>query len=346
MKLSKHYINIGFLIASCCLVSCKDPVNTTIEPNTNAQTKSKPSVSVPAFNTDSAFNSIKTQVSFGPRVPNTNGHEACKKYMIAALKTYGCTVTEQNYTVKAYDNKMLKGTNVIAAINPLIKENRILLTAHWDTRPIADQDNQKQTEPIDGANDAGSGVGVLIEMARVLTTDTTFKLGVDIILWDCEDYGQPSNSGFAPMEDSYCLGSQYWAKNKPYDYTAKFAINLDMVGAPNATFFKDGISLQYAFGVVEKVWKAASNAGFGNVFVNQSTGPTLTDDHLYVNTIAKIPCIDIIHHDESTPSNFPISWHTHNDNLDGIDKNSLKAVGQSLLQMLYEEQQLLASQPL
>lgn len=327
------------LFASILLAfSCTDESTTSPTPPV---TDAPVAIYVPAFNADSAFGYVQAQVNFGPRVPNTKAHETCKNYLINTLKSYNCSVTAQTYTVTAYDTKKLKGTNVIAAINPTVKENRILLSAHWDTRPVADQDNQKQTEPIDGANDAGSGVAVLMEIARVLQTDTTFKLGVDIILWDCEDYGQPANSGFPNMEDSYCLGSQYWAKNKPIDYQPKFGVNLDMVGAPGTVFYKDGVSLQYAFGVVEKVWKAAANAGFGNVFVNNTTGATMTDDHLYVNTIAKIPCIDIIHHDASTPSNFPISWHTHNDNINAIDKNSLKAVGQTLLQMLYEEQEII-----
>ncbi len=341
MQLTTYYkIAVYALITS--VISCNNNTTTTQKIN---EASTPPAIYVPAFNMDSAFNYVAAQVSFGPRVPNTKGHEACKNYMVSTLKQLGCTVTEQNFTVTAYDNKKLKSTNVIAAINPEVKINRILLSAHWDTRPVADQDSQKQNEPIDGANDAGSGVGVLLEIARVLQADTAFTLGIDIILWDSEDYGQPANSGFPPMEDSYCLGSQYWAKNKPMEYQPKFGINLDMVGASGATFYKDGVSLQYAYGVVEKVWKAAAAAGFGNVFVNQQTGATMTDDHLYVNTLANIPCIDIIHHDASTPSNFPISWHTHNDNINGIDKNSLKAVGQTLLQMLYAEQVLINQQP-
>lgn len=342
MQLTTYY-KIALCALTATMVSCNN--NTTITPEKPSEVNIKPTIYVPTFNMDSAFNYVAAQVNFGPRVPNTKAHEACKKYMATTLTKLGCTVTEQAFTVVAYDTKKLKGTNIIAAINPNVKTNRILLAAHWDTRPIADQDSQKQNEPIDGANDAGSGVGVLMEIARVLQADTAFTLGVDIILWDCEDYGQPANSGFPPVEDSYCLGSQYWAKNKPMEYQPKFGINLDMVGASGATFYKDGVSLQYAYGVVEKVWKSAADAGFANVFVNQQTGATMTDDHLYVNTLAHIPCIDIIHHDASTPSNFPISWHTHNDNINSIDKNSLKAVGQTLLQMLYAEQILINKQP-
>ena len=163
-------------------------------------------VNTPKFNTDSAFAFVKQQVDFGPRIPNTKAHVECGNWMIDKLKEFADTVIVQSFQVRAFDGKVLNSRNIVGSFHPDLG-NRIILCAHWDTRPFADQDTQRKNEPIDGANDGASGVGVLLEVARQLSIANP-NLGVDIILFDVEDYGQPDDSEFPTMEDSYCLGSQ------------------------------------------------------------------------------------------------------------------------------------------
>lgn len=290
----------------------------------------------PAFNEDSALAFVEKQISFGPRVPNTIEHEQAAEYLENVLTGYADTVIVQRADVKAFDGTILKASNIIGSFNPAATQ-RILLAAHWDTRPFADQDDERVKEPILGANDGASGVAVLIEIARQLHIMPP-SIGVDIILFDAEDYGQPAFSDLPYVPDSYCLGSQYWAKNLHVpNYSAEFGILLDMVGAPNAVFTHEGTSVNYANEYLHEVWSIAHALGYNSYFSYLQT-PAITDDHLYVNAIAKIPMIDIIQYDGSTNSGFGWYWHTHEDNMDAIDKNTLKAVGQTVLQTLYQGQ--------
>ncbi|HAR19556.1 MAG TPA: peptidase, partial [Cytophagales bacterium] len=212
-----------------------------------------------------------------------------------------------------------------------------VIASHWDSRPFADNSKLNTNKPIDGANDGASGVGVILELARVLQHDTALKVGVDFILFDGEDYGQPENSGFPEMKDSWCLGSQYWAKNlhKP-GYVAYYGILLDMVGGKNAKFAMDGTSAYYAPEVQKKIWNIAAQSGYQSFFIKQQS-EEIIDDHFYVNRDAKIPMIDIIEWEPSDGSYFSPTWHTHDDNLANIDKNTLRAVGQTLLNILFNE---------
>ncbi len=292
-------------------------------------------VKAPNFDPDSAFHFVKTQVDFGPRLNNTPAHAQCAEYLVSTLQKFSDTVIVQTADIKAWDGKILKIKNIIASFSPE-KANRILLMAHWDTRPWADQDTDRKNEPIDGANDGGSGVAVLLEMARNMKI-TKPEVGIDIILFDAEDYGQPENSGQASVENSWCLGSQYWSKNPHVpNYHASYGILLDMVGAENATFTQEGTSVQYASNVVNLVWATASKLGFSNQFVYRKTH-AITDDHVYVIMNLNIPCIDIIEYDESTFSKFYKHWHTHEDKIENISKRSLHAVGQTLLEVVYNE---------
>jgi hypothetical protein len=294
-----------------------------------------PRIAAPTFNADSAFYFIEKQVGFGFRVPNSAEHEACGDYLIATLKDLGANVVVQELEVRAYNGKLLKGRNIIASINPEAKR-KILLAAHWDTRPFADQeplDSKTRSKPIEGANDGGSGVAVLLEVLRTIQVASTKpEVGLDVILFDLEDYGQPSGIS-SQNTDTYCLGSQYWGK-KPHvaGYSAYYGILLDMVGAENATFHLEGVSMKYAPKVMVNVWNAAHLAGFGSYFIKKEQAP-ITDDHFYVNKLTNIPMIDIIDYKDG----FTSSWHTHKDNIDVISKETLHAVGQTLLEVIYNE---------
>lgn len=302
-------------------------------------------VKAPAFSADSAYQFIEQQIAFGPRVTNTPAHEKAGDYMIAKLKQYGFEVTVQNFTPTAWNGTRLNARNIIGSLNPQAAK-RILLATHWDSRPFADQDSVEANhgKPVLAANDAASGVAVLLELARTIqASQQKPTVGVDIIFFDAEDWGnsdKASKDYEAKVGDQvdfvgFCLGSRYWANNlhKP-GYSAYYGVLLDMVGAKGATFMKEGYSTQFAGEVVNNLWKTASQLGYSQYFVDQGTGP-ITDDHIAPNLIAKIPMVDVIHYGLS--GFFP-GWHTTHDDLSMIDKGTLKAVGQTLIQVLYNEQ--------
>ena len=282
-----------------------------------------------------AYYFVEKQVSFGPRVISSKGWKNCADWLEKKFKTYTPNTIVQEAPIRTYDGKNHTLKNIIASFSP-DKNNRVALFAHWDSRHIADHDTENQSSPILGANDGGSGVGVLIELARQFSKKNP-KIGVDIILFDAEDYGQPENSKYPIMQDSWCLGSQYWSKNPhKQNYFARYGILLDMVGAKDATFRHEQISFYYASSVLQKVWRKAHRLGFGKYFVFENA-QQIVDDHLYVNQITGIPTIDIIEYDPATESNFNKHWHTHKDDMDNIDKETLNAVGQTILDVIYHE---------
>lgn len=302
-------------------------------------------VPVPKFERDSAYNYVAKQVSFGPRVPNTEAHRKCKEWLLGKLKSFGADVIEQDFQAEAYTGTVLNGTNIIAQFNPEATK-RVLLAAHWDTRHIADSplSTERKEEPILGADDGGSGVGVLLEVARNLQ-ENPIEMGVDIVFFDAEDHGRdrpndaPARTQAQAVADqaTWCLGAQHWARNlhKP-GYDPKYGILLDMVGTEDAKFTKEGVSMAFAPGLMNKVWKLANQMGYGNYFLDQRSGE-VTDDHYFVNRIAKIPMIDIINKSDDRPTGFGQHWHTHNDNMDIISKRTLRAVGQLTLAVVYRE---------
>ncbi len=325
-----------FLLITTLIVGCKNdkpdkssPI-TTVEPVVAQAVIEKPN-----FDADSAYLYVKKQVDFGPRYPNNEAHGKCANYLENKLKSFGLNATTQIGKAVTFNKKSITIKNIIGEYNPEAQK-RILLFAHWDTRPFADQDSKNMTKPILGANDGGSGVGVLLEVARQLSINKP-NIGVDIIFFDAEDYGQPSgiiNDEYS--SNTWCLGSQYWAKTPHKEnYKAEYGILLDMVGAANSHFLQEAYSNQYAPLILQKVWSNAQKLGYNNYFLNQQTGH-LIDDHKFVNEIANIPSIDIIHYENNRGSFHP-TWHTHNDNMDVIDKNSLNAVGKVLLYTIYQE---------
>jgi len=294
-------------------------------------------VNIPEFSSDSAYVFTQKQVDFGPRVPNTPAHDACATYLAAELKRLGADVIEQKADLTAFDGAVLKSVNIIGSFNTKA-ETRILLFSHWDSRPWADHDPNPENhkKPVMAANDGASGVGVLLEMARLMGKNQP-TVGVDIIFFDTEDYGAPESFKGQNTEDSWCLGTQYWAKNPHVPgYTARFGILLDMVGGKQATFFKEQSSVYYAPSVVNTVWSQAKSLGFGQFFVDQKGGG-ITDDHIYVNQIRGIPSIDIIQYDPNSKSGFADYWHTTHDTMENVDRNTLKAVGTTLMHVVYNE---------
>lgn len=300
-------------------------------PDSNVATSS---VKAPEFNADSAYQYVKSQCDFGPRVPNSRAHDDCARYLVSKLKSYGAKVYEQKCDLAGYDGTILKSVNIVGSFKPE-SQKRIALFSHWDTRPWADNDPDKANwhKPIMGADDGASGVGVLMEVARIIHKEQP-EMGIDIIFLDAEDYGVPEFTGKSD-ESSWALGAQYWARNPHIDgYTARFGILLDMVGGKGSQFYKEGYSEQYASSVNRKLWQAASDLGYGQFFVDQM-GSQATDDHTFINQIANIPTADIIPYSEKGA--FTPVWHTLADNMDHIDKATLKAVGQTLLQVIYNE---------
>lgn len=252
----------------------------------------------------------------------------------------GCDVAEQVARVTAWDGASLPCRNIIASANPQAG-NRILLCAHWDTRPWADNDPDQANHrtPILGANDGASGVAVMMEIARLVQQQPLQGVGVDFVCFDAEDMGTPqwAESG-NETSGTWCLGSKVWAEQAALNgYRPRYGILLDMVGGRGSSFSKELVSMHFASHVVNKVWTLASDLGYGQFFASREGG-MLVDDHVNVNTLAGIPCIDIVPHFEDGPSSFGPTWHTVSDNPDNIDPNVLEAVGQTVLQLLYNEQ--------
>ena len=297
------------------------------------------------FSADSAYDYCQRQCDFGPRSMNTDAHERCGEWIVQKFQSFGMHITEQRATLKGFDGTSLLSNNIIASYRPEL-DNRILLCAHWDTRPWADNDPDvaNHSKPVMGANDGASGIAIMLEIARLLdanaetgeseqtATSSALNVGVDFVCFDAEDWGDDGHS------DSWALGAQHWAKNphKP-GYKARYGILLDMVGGQGARFYREGYSLYYASHIVDRVWRAAEVAGYSSFFPKQDGG-TITDDHGPVNEVAKIPCIDIIpYYPDCEQSSFGPTWHTVNDDMQHIDRNTLKAVGQTLVQVLWNE---------
>lgn len=291
----------------------------------------------PRFNGDSAYAYVAQQVAFGPRVPNTPEHKACGDYLIDKLGSFVDSTAVQAATVTAYNGASLQMRNIMGFVNPELRP-RIILCAHWDTRPFADFDDDptRQREPILGANDGASGVAVLLELARQMQQHPP-PVGVQFIFFDAEDYGRPAFEGQqSGQNNTFCLGSQYWARNlKPGAYTADWGILLDMVGAPDAQFHQEGFSMEYAPWLVERVWKTAIRLGYSNYFLFEETG-YVTDDHRYINQIGNIPTIDIIDYAPHRKRGFGAYWHTHDDDLDVVVPETLEAVGRTVETVVYE----------
>lgn len=287
----------------------------------------KPRVKIPACNADSIYQFVSAQLDFGYRIPGTPEHLACRDWLVSKFESYGADVSLQNFKASFMGQKDVDSYNIIASYNPNHKD-RVLLGAHWDSRMVAekDKDDSKKDSPIEGADDGGSGVAGLLEIARVLG-ENPIDLGVDIVLFDTEDNGDSQGAA-----TTWCQGSQYWAREKAKDSNKqRFGILLDMIGSKGAKFTKEETSRTHAKHYLDKVWLLGQRMGYSKLFLDKATGP-VTDDHLFVNRIAGIPMIDIINWD----NNFGSYHHTHDDTIELIDKNTLKSVTQVVLATLYK----------
>ena len=318
-------------LVALCLLSCgKQTQQTTVY-----QQEVTPSVT---FNADSAYEYVRAQVDFGPRVPGSESHSKCLDYMVGKLRSLGAEVEVQEGMGTAYDGTPQRIRNVIASFLPE-KANRVLLSSHWYSRPFADHDADEKLRdtPISGANDGASGVGVLIEVARQLQQKAP-SVGVDIVLFDAEDGGTPDHKKNVPYRpDTWCVGSQFWGKSElGKGVQHRFGILLDMVGAPHAIFPVEQYSKSKAPDVVEKVWGMAERLGHGGYFV-RDMGGYITDDHLYVNNLTEVPMVDIIHYEPGSAVGFCKTWHTQQDVIDNISKETLAVVGETVLAVVYAE---------
>ncbi len=328
------HIALNILLCAAAATACSGKPAAAV--NT---TEKKPVPAVPSFNADSAYNQVARQVAFGPRVPGTEAHSRCADYLETELRRHGAdTVVTQRGTATAFDGTRLPIRNITARFGT-DKSRRILIAAHYDTRPWADNeaDPALRNTPISGANDGGSGAAVILELARLFSQQRP-EVGVDLLLVDAEDYGYSPEISSLPVTDSdrtWCLGTQYWAAHNPYTAATRpdYAIVLDMVGGQGARFYREYHSDAIARSVVDKVWAIAATTPATDRFVN-GRGGAIIDDHIYIHS-AGIPAIDIIEH--RTDTGFPDTWHTHADDLAHIDAGTLGAVGQVMAEVIYRE---------
>ncbi|RMD98175.1 MAG: M28 family peptidase [Calditrichaeota bacterium] len=286
----------------------------------SCQKKPAAPLRVPDFDAGYAYRMLVKQVEFGPRVPGTRPHELCLQFLEDSLKKYADKVVRQSfdYTVQK-TGQTVRLTNLIGSFG-LKPGPRVLLAAHWDSRPWADQDpdSANRNKPIPAANDGASGVAVLLEIARILKA-TPPAIGVDIVFFDGEDLG---SSGYP---ETYAAGSQYFAKHKDIHYNPFLGILLDMVGDKDLRIYKEVNSVRYAPAVVDVVWNYAARLNISS-FINE-TRHEISDDHVPLLK-AGIPCIDLIDFD------YPY-WHTLEDTPDKCSPQSLEKVGKVVLAVVY-----------
>lgn len=287
----------------------------------------------PHFSADSAYKAVAAQVAMGPRCPGSPEAAECAAWIESELRRHGAdTVIVQRATLPDPMNpsRQVPIANILGRFNPGA-ERRLMLVAHYDTRPVADEETDpvKAATPIPGANDGGSGVGVMLELARLMAAARP-DAGVDLLFVDLED------SGTSGDDASWCLGSQYFAANLPYKDASdrpQAAVVLDMVGAPGARFHREAFSQHYHPGLVARMWEAARAAGYAARFPQEDGAPIL-DDHLPLIR-AGIPAIDIIENRSDATGGFPAAWHTLADDMTNIDPSTLGAVGQTITQFVY-----------
>jgi glutaminyl-peptide cyclotransferase len=274
-----------------------------------------------AFDADRAFFYLQAQVAFGPRVAGSPAHQQCLDYLQRELSYFADSVWTQPFTYHSVDrNETLSLTNIVGRFAPQ-KRDRVLLCAHWDSRPFADQDRDPMNHgiPIPGANDGASGVAILLELARQLASSPVTP-GVDIVFFDGEDYGREGNL------DDYLLGAKNYAKNLP-EPAPRFVVLLDMVGDKDLHIPQEVYSKRSAAPILDKIYDAAKRVK-ASAFERRD-GIPVVDDHIPFLQ-AGIPAVDLIDFD------YPY-WHTLEDTPEHCSAKSLDQVGRTLLDMLRHE---------
>ncbi len=319
---AKHLLVVCVLLMLGCAKEGPRPQSEA--PGTQAGTVS--SIVVPAFSGREAFRFLTAQTDLGPRNPGSKGHGRCLAYLEQALVRLADTVRLQPFPHPGYDGTTLQLTNVIASFKPE-SSARILLCAHWDTRPRADRDEnpRRRDEPIIGANDGASGVAVLLQLATLLKAQPP-TVGVDIVLFDGEDYGREGDTG------NYLLGSRHFASTASRTSVPRFGILLDMVGDAALEIPRERYSVRYAPDIVNTIWSTARGLGITE-FVDY-LGAEIIDDHLPLNE-AGIRTVNIIDFDYPDPTHR--YWHTHDDTPDKCSPESLEAVGTVVANVVYNE---------
>lgn len=291
-----------------------------------------------AFSADSAMSYVRRQTGFGPRVPGSAAHAACRAWLVETLRRFGAdTVQVLASETPAWDGSTLPVRNIFARFGAG-RPARVLLLAHYDTRPWADRDPDpaNRDKPIDGANDGASGVAVVLEIARNLQLRAP-ATGVDILLTDCEDYGAPDHARVADSEDTWALGARHFAENLPYGAAdrPRFGILFDMVGGRGAVFHREYFSSLGAPEITDKVWGMAARLGLSSRFPD-AQGGAITDDHVHLIR-AGIPTVDIIESASPATGSFPPVWHTLSDNVSNIDPAAMSDAGRVALNVIYYE---------
>lgn len=335
MQLKNLFWALGLVTLTACSSCSNAPKgNGTPAPQSGASTL-EAKASQPQFQADSAYQYIAHQLEFGPRVPGTEAQQQAALWLESELKRHGAEVTVQRTTAKAYDGTQLPVINLLGRINPNAKMH-VLLMSHWDSRHVADHDADpaKRKLPVPAANDGASGVGVLLELARLASVQLP-EVGLDIFLTDTEDYGAPDDWNGSHDEQWWAMGTQAWCRQmRNESYRAEYGILLDMVGAPDATFYREYYSERFASAYVDQVWNKAASLGYGDLFVNRRGGG-ITDDHVFVNQMLGIPTLDIIDTRMDDDGTFFPYWHTTEDTLDKISAETLGKVGRVLVAMMW-----------
>lgn len=276
------------------------------------------------FDAKRAQEFIAQQVAFGPRVPESVAWDSCRQFLGEYFRSLGYLVVEQSFTHLDYRTaRSVQMTNLI--INSPLSDERqrgkkILLAAHWDTRPRCerDLDPARRLDSLPGANDAAAAVAVLMELARMFAEQEP-TASVEFVLFDGEDWGEEGDA------NQYCVGSKEFARLANHeDY--RFAIVIDIIAHPTARFLREAFSEKYSSAINSLVWKAAAELGVAR-FVD-SLGIRVLDDHLSLLN-GSIPAIDII------DMNYE-HWHTTEDLPDKCDSSSLADVGKVLARVVYQ----------